>query len=118
MRFQMPLQGTHPKETVRNQHLKQSQVTEDHLPKLSWGASMVQKLSATVRNFLTHARDGKTLPALVSMVMLRYFTVCEGTRSDFFSFITITRVRQSESSNWTACLASRSKEERTNQSSR
>ena len=48
---------------------------------------MVQKLSATVKNFSTCARDGKTLPASVSMVMPRYFAVCEGTRSDFFSFI-------------------------------
>ena len=79
---------------------------------------MVQKLSATVRNFSTRARDGKTLPASVSMVMPRYFAVCEGTRSDFFSFITIPRVRQIERSDWTACLASRSEEERTNQSSR
>ena len=56
MRLQMPLQGAHPKATVRNQLLERSQVTEDHLPKLSGGASMVQKLSATVRNFSTRAR--------------------------------------------------------------
>ena len=101
MRLQMPLQGAHPKTTVRNQPLERSQVNEDHLPKLSWGASKVQKLSTTVKNFSTRARDGKTLPALVSMVIPRYFAVCEGTRSDFFSFITIPRVRQSERSYWT-----------------
>ena len=53
---------------------------------------MEQNLSATARNFLTLARDGKTLPALVTMVIPRYFADCEGTRSDFFSFITIPRV--------------------------
>ena len=36
MRLQMPLQGAHPKVTVRNQPLERSQVTGDHLPKLSW----------------------------------------------------------------------------------
>ena len=39
---------------------------------------MVQKLSATVRNFSTRARDGKTLPASVSMVMPRYFRSLRG----------------------------------------
>ena len=75
---------------------------------------MAQKLSAIVRNFSTRARDRKTLPASVSMVIPRYFAVCEGTRSDFFSFITIPRVQQSESRDWTACLASRSEEARIN----
>ena len=84
MRLEMPLQRAHLKATVRDQPLERSQVTEDHLLKLSRGLSMVQKLSATVRNFSTRARDGKTLPASVSMVMPRYFAVCEGTRSDFF----------------------------------
>ena len=51
-----------------------------------------KNLSATDRNFSTRARDGKTLPAPVSMVIPRYFAACEGTRSDFFSFITIPRV--------------------------
>ena len=79
---------------------------------------MEQNLSATVRNFSTLARDGKTLPAPVSMVIPRYFADCEGTRSDFFSFITIPRVRQSERSSLIDSLAFFSEEERTNQSSR
>ena len=79
---------------------------------------MAQKLSTTVRNFSTLARDEKILAASVSIAMLRYFTVYEGTRSDFFSFITIPRVLQSKRRDWTACLASRSKEARINQSSR
>ena len=38
MRLEMSLQRAHPKATVRDQPLEQSQVTEDHLPKLSRGS--------------------------------------------------------------------------------
>ena len=38
MRLETPLQRAHPKATVRDQPLKKSQVTEDHLPKLSRGS--------------------------------------------------------------------------------
>ena len=33
----MPLQGAHPKTTVRNQPFQRSQVTQNHLPKLGRG---------------------------------------------------------------------------------
>ena len=49
------------------------------------------KSSQQPSGFSRLAPHGKTLPASVSMVMPRYFSVCKGTRSDFFSFITIPR---------------------------
>ena len=116
MRLEMPLQRVYPKATVRDQVLERCQVTQDHLPKQSRGRdhSIKKKLSATDRNLPTR----KTKSASVWMIMPRYFAVCEGTRSDFYTFITIPRVRQSERRDWTVCLAVRSEEVRTNQSSR
>ena len=41
MCLQMPLQGAHSKSTMQDQPLKQSQVTQEHLPKLSWGSGQM-----------------------------------------------------------------------------
>ena len=52
MRLQMPLQGAHSKATVRDQPLQRSQVTQEHLPKLSWGSGQSTKRLHHQQKFL------------------------------------------------------------------
>ena len=78
---------------------------------------MEQNLSATIRNFSTLARDGKTLPAPVSMVI----PILRRLRGHEIRLLLVyhnPRVRQSERSSLIDSLALFSEEERTNQSSR
>ena len=64
MRFEMPLQTAHPKATMRNQPLKRSQVTEDHLPKLSRGRSHGTKAFRYRQEFLDSRQRRKNLAGL------------------------------------------------------
>ena len=64
MRLQMPLQGAHPKVTVRDQPLERSQVTEDHLPKLSWGSVHSTKALRNRQEFLDSCQRRKNLAGL------------------------------------------------------
>ena len=64
MRLQMPLQRAHPKATVRNQPLEQSQVTEDHLPKLSPGRVHGTKALRYRQEFLDSLQRRKNLAGL------------------------------------------------------
>ena len=118
MRLEMPLQSAYPKATVRDQVHELCQVAQDHLPKQSWGRDLSKKSLHHRQESSDSRQRRKTKSASVWMVMPRYFAVCEGTRSDFFTFLTIPRVRQSERRDWTVCLAAHSEEARTNQSSR
>ena len=45
MRLEMPLPREYPKATVRDQVLERCQVTQNHLPKLSWGRDHRIKIS-------------------------------------------------------------------------
>ena len=61
MRLEMPLQRAHPKATVRNQPLERSQVTEDHLPKLSWESVHGTKALRCRQEFLDSCQRRKNL---------------------------------------------------------
>ena len=64
MRLQMPLQRAHPKATVRDQPLERSQVTEDHLPKLSRGSVHGTKALCYRQEFLDSRQRRKNLAGL------------------------------------------------------
>ena len=62
--LEMPLQRVHPKATVRDQPLEQSQVTEDHLPKLSRGSVHGTKALYYRQEFLDSRQRRKNLAGL------------------------------------------------------
>ena len=64
MRFEMPLQSVQPKATMRDQPLKRSQVTENHLPKLSRGRSHGTKALRYHQEFLDSRQRQKNLAGL------------------------------------------------------
>ena len=64
MRLEMPLQRAHPKATVRDQPLERSQVTEDHLPKLSRGSVHGTKALRYRQEFLDSRQRRKNLAGL------------------------------------------------------
>ena len=64
MCLQMPLQGAHPKATVRNQPLERSQVIEDHLPKLSRGSVHGTKALRYRQEFLDSRQRRKNFAGL------------------------------------------------------
>ena len=60
----MPQERVHPKATVRDQPLERSQVTEDHLPKLSWGRVHSTKALRYRKEFLDSRQRWKNLVGL------------------------------------------------------
>ena len=64
MRLEMPLQRAHPKATVRDQLLERSQVTEDHLPKLSQVSVHGTKALRYRQKFLDSRQRRKNLAGL------------------------------------------------------
>ena len=64
MRLEMPLQRAHLKVTVRDQPLQQSQVTKDHLPKLSRGSVHGTKALSYRQEFLDSRQKRKNLAGL------------------------------------------------------
>ena len=64
MRLEMPLQRAHPMVTVRDQPLERSQVTEDHLPKLSRWSVHGTKALRYRQEFLDSRQRQKNLAGL------------------------------------------------------
>ena len=64
MRLQMPVESAHPKATTRDQPLERSQVTKNHLPKLSWGSVHGTKALRYRQEFLDLRQRRKNLAGL------------------------------------------------------